>query len=137
MHMADDTTITMTRPKRCGRGAFSLVEGDEVNQALAHAIVTRLGYSTDTAATGCPLTLPTFAPPSIVGDAAAVGHLAHRLHGASAILGVKALIGLCQELQVLAHAGALTPARDLVRPLEEESDRVGSGPDAVVPEAMR
>jgi hypothetical protein len=105
MHMADDTTITMTRPKRCGRGAFSLVEGDEVNQALAHAIVTRLGDSTDTAATGCPLTLPTFAPPSIVGDAAAVGHLAHRLHGASAILGVKALIGLCQKLQVPATPG--------------------------------
>jgi HPt (histidine-containing phosphotransfer) domain-containing protein len=67
------------------------------------------------------------------GDAAAVGHLAHRLKGAAAILGVKAMIGLCQELQLLAHAGALTPARDLVRPLEEESDRVGTAPDAVVP----
>jgi CheY-like chemotaxis protein len=52
MLLADDTTVTMTRPNRCGRGPVLLVEDDELNQALAVAFLTRLGDSTQVAATG-------------------------------------------------------------------------------------
>lgn len=209
-------------------GPVLLVEDDELNQALAVAILTRLGYSTEVAASGraavetvapgtyravlldcqppemagyqataetrrreatarqTPIIAMTaaasredrerslaagmdehIAKPVSIGEVEAVlacwvrgtaiapvvsgpadaavraGGVVDRdrlaalggldLNGAAAILGVKAVIGLCQELQLLARSGALTPARDLVRRLEEEFDRVGSALDAVVP----
>jgi two-component system sensor histidine kinase/response regulator len=66
------------------------------------------------------------------GDATAVGRVAHRLRGTTGTLGSTGMAGLCEQLEVLARAGELPPAGDLLCRLEQEFDRVTSVLDAVV-----
>jgi CheY-like chemotaxis protein/HPt (histidine-containing phosphotransfer) domain-containing protein len=68
------------------------------------------------------------------GDAVAVGNVAHHLRGAAATLGGGAVVGLCEDLEVLAGADALASAGDLLGRLERELDRVRDALAAVVPE---
>jgi CheY-like chemotaxis protein len=67
------------------------------------------------------------------GDATAIYHVAHRLKGAAATLGSPGMVNLCQELEALAHAGGLAPARELLGCLEQEFGRVTSALDVAVP----
>ncbi len=59
-------------------------------------------------------------------DATAIYPLAHRLKGAAATLGTTGMVDICQELEALASAGALTPTRELLGHLEQEFRRVTS-----------
>jgi two-component system sensor histidine kinase/response regulator len=68
------------------------------------------------------------------GDAAAVGDVAHHLKGAAATLGSGAVVGLCEDIELLAGADALATAGDLLGRLERELDRVRDALAAVVPE---
>jgi two-component system sensor histidine kinase/response regulator len=67
------------------------------------------------------------------GDAPAVGRVAHRLKGAAGAVGSNGMVSLCEQLELLARAGALPPAGDLLWRLEQEFERVTSVLDAVVP----
>jgi CheY-like chemotaxis protein len=67
------------------------------------------------------------------GDATAIYHAAHRLKGAAATLGSPGMVDVCQELEALARAGALAPARQLLCCLEHEFGRVTSALGVAVP----
>ena len=67
------------------------------------------------------------------GDTTAMTDLAHRLKGAAATLGSPGMVYVCQELEALARAGALTSARGLLDCLEHEFGRVTSALDVAVP----
>jgi two-component system sensor histidine kinase/response regulator len=67
------------------------------------------------------------------GDATAIYHVAHRVKGAAATLGSPGMVKVCQELEAVAMAGALTPARELLGCLEREFGRVTSALDVAVP----
>jgi two-component system, sensor histidine kinase and response regulator len=67
------------------------------------------------------------------GDATAIYHVAHRVKGAAATLGSAGMVGVCQELEAVAMAGALTPARELLCCLEQEFARVATALDVAVP----
>jgi two-component system, sensor histidine kinase and response regulator len=67
------------------------------------------------------------------GDAAAVGDVAHHLKGAAATLGSGAVVGLCEDLELLAGADALGAAGDLLGRLEAELDRVRDALATLVP----
>ena len=67
------------------------------------------------------------------GDPTGVYHVAHRLKGAAATLGSPGMVDLCQELEAVAMAGALTSARGLLGCLEQEFGRVTSALDVAVP----
>jgi HPt (histidine-containing phosphotransfer) domain-containing protein len=66
------------------------------------------------------------------GDAAALGDVAHHLKGAAATLGSGAVVGLCEDLELLAGAAALGAAGDLLARLEDEVDRVRDALAALV-----
>ena len=66
------------------------------------------------------------------GDAARVTRIAHRLKGAAGTVGSSGMVGLCGQLEVLAHTGLLPLAGDLLSRLEQEFDRVIRAPDALV-----
>jgi two-component system sensor histidine kinase/response regulator len=70
------------------------------------------------------------------GDATAIYHVAHRVKGAAATLGSAGMVAVCQELEAVAMAGALTPARELLCCLEQEFGRVTSALDVAVPRAL-
>jgi hypothetical protein len=61
----------------------------------------------------------------------ATNHYQH--HGQLVPLGSGAVIGLCEDLELLAGADALASAGDLLGRLERELDRVRDALAAVVP----
>jgi two-component system, sensor histidine kinase and response regulator len=65
-------------------------------------------------------------------DATAIYHVAHRVKGAAATLGSAGMVAVCQELEALARAGTLAPARELLCCLEHEFGRVTSALDVAV-----
>ncbi len=67
------------------------------------------------------------------GDTPTVYRVAHRLKGAAATLGSRGMVDMCQELEALASAGALAPARELLGCLEQEFTRVTSALDVAMP----
>ena len=66
------------------------------------------------------------------GDATAVYSGAHGLKGAAATIGGPGVVEACQELEVLATTGALAPAREVLRRLEQELGRVTSALDVIL-----
>ena len=66
------------------------------------------------------------------GDATAVYSVAHGLKGAAATIGGPGVVEACQELEVLATTGALAPAREVLRRLEQELGRVTSALDVIL-----
>jgi two-component system, sensor histidine kinase and response regulator len=67
------------------------------------------------------------------GDATGVTRITHRLKGAAATVGSSGMVNLCEHLEVLARAGAIPPADNLVSRLEQEFNRVIRALEAVVP----
>jgi HPt (histidine-containing phosphotransfer) domain-containing protein len=67
------------------------------------------------------------------GDAIGVTRVTHRLKGAAATVGSSGMVGLCEHLEVLARAGVIPPAANLVSRLEQEFNRVIRALEAVVP----
>jgi two-component system, sensor histidine kinase and response regulator len=107
----------------------ALIELDEDGQGSS--LLTRLAAAFLTLA---PADLAGLRAAVERGDAAAVGDVAHHLKGAAATLGSGAVVGLCEDLELLAGAGALVTAGDLLGRLERELDRVRDTLAAVVPE---
>jgi len=71
--------------------------------------------------------LATLASAIETGDGAALGRVAHGLHGAAAKLGATDVARVCAELEVAARSSRLEDARGLVRRLERELARVQQG----------
>ena len=67
------------------------------------------------------------------GDVTEITRITHRLKGAAATVGSSGMVSLCEQLEVLAHAGHVPSARDLYSSLEQEFDRVILALDAVAP----
>jgi len=68
------------------------------------------------------------------GDATGVTRITHRLKGAAATVGSSGMVGLCEHLEVLARAGVIPPAANLVSRLEQEFNRAStSTPRTPVP----
>jgi two-component system, sensor histidine kinase and response regulator len=74
--------------------------------------------------TGAPADLARLRAAVDRRDATAIYRLAHRLKGAAATLGTTGMVDICQELEALASAGALTPTREPLGRLERELRRV-------------
>jgi CheY-like chemotaxis protein len=66
------------------------------------------------------------------GDAARVTRIAHRLKGAAGTVGSSGMVILCEQLEVLVHAGPTASAGNLLSHLEQEFDRVIRALDAFV-----
>lgn len=107
----------------------ALMELDEDGQGSS--LLTRLAAAF---LTGAPADLAGLRAAVERGDAAAVGDVAHHLKGAAATLGSGAVVGLCEDIELLAGADALGSAGDLLGRLERELDRVRDALAAVVPE---
>ncbi|HEX8134289.1 MAG TPA: Hpt domain-containing protein, partial [Actinomycetes bacterium] len=107
----------------------ALMELDEDGQGSS--LLTRLAAAF---LIGAPADLAGLRAAVARGDAAAVGNVAHHLKGAAATLGSGAVVGLCEDLELLAGADALAAAGDLLGRLERELDRVRDALAAVVPE---
>jgi two-component system, sensor histidine kinase and response regulator len=107
----------------------ALMELDEDGQGSS--LLTRLAAAF---LTGAPADLAGLRAAVARGDAAAVGDVAHHLKGAAATLGSGAVVGLCEDIELLAGADALATAGDLLGRLERELDRVRDALAAVVPE---
>jgi two-component system, sensor histidine kinase and response regulator len=107
----------------------ALMELDEDGQGSG--LLTRLAAAF---LTGAPADLAGLRAAVARGDAAAVGDVAHHLKGAAATLGSGAVVGLCEDIELLAGADALASAGDLLGRLERELDRVRDALAAVVPE---
>ena len=67
------------------------------------------------------------------GDATGVTRITHRLKGAAATVGSSGMVSLCEHLEVLARAGVIPPAANLVSRLEQEFNRVIRALEAVIP----
>jgi CheY-like chemotaxis protein/HPt (histidine-containing phosphotransfer) domain-containing protein len=106
----------------------ALMELDEDGQGSS--LLTRLAAAF---LTGAPADLAGLRAAVERGDAAAVGEVAHHLRGAAATLGSGAVVGLCEDIELLAGADALASAGDLLGRLERELDRVRDALAAVVP----
>jgi two-component system, sensor histidine kinase and response regulator len=107
----------------------ALTELDEDGQGSS--LLTRLAAAF---LTGAPADLAGLRAAVARGDAAAVGDVAHHLKGAAATLGSGAVVGLCEDIELLAGADALATAGGLLGRLERELDRVRDALAAVVPE---
>jgi CheY-like chemotaxis protein/HPt (histidine-containing phosphotransfer) domain-containing protein len=83
--------------------------------------------------TSAPADLASLRAAAERGDATATYHVVHRLKGAAATLGSPGMVEVCQELEVLASTGGLTPAHELLCCLEQEFGRVTSALDVAVP----
>jgi CheY-like chemotaxis protein/HPt (histidine-containing phosphotransfer) domain-containing protein len=92
-----------------------------------------LGMLVDCFLTRAPADLARLGAAVERGDATAIYHVAHRLKGAAATIGSPGMVEVCQELEALARAGALAPARELLCCLEHEFGRVTSALDVAVP----
>ncbi len=87
----------------------------------------------DSFLTGAPADLARLHAAVECGDTTAIYQVAHRLKGAAATLGSRGMVGMCQELEALASAGALAPARELLGCLEQELARVTRALDVAMP----
>jgi two-component system sensor histidine kinase/response regulator len=65
-------------------------------------------------------------------DAARVTRIAHRLKGAAGTVGSSGMVGLCEQLEVLAHSRPTASAGNLLPRLEQEFNRVIQALDALV-----
>ena len=82
--------------------------------------------------TGAPAHLARLLAAVERGDATDIYSVAHGLKGAAATLGSPGMVEACQELEALATTGALAPAREVLRRLEEELGRVTSALDVIL-----